>query len=331
MVGGLVTDTELMQPEMTMQIVDSHTAGEPTRVIIAGGPDLGFGTLGERLIRFRDAFDHYRRWAVDEPRGSRPLVGALLCPPDDPTCAAGVIFFNNAGYLGMCGHGTMGVTVTLAYLGKLHPSVLRLQTPVGVVEARLLGDHEVSIDNVPSYRFRHAIELDIDGLGRVTGDVAWGGNWFFLTGDTPCPVEPQYLRELSDAAWQVRRGLHHAGVTGAGGAEIDHIEFHGPAGSEGASGRNFVLCPGGAYDRSPCGTGTSAKLACLAATGKLQPGEVWVQESIMGSRFAATYRPAPNGQIVPSLRGSAYICGHGQLISQPSDPYRYGIPHGGEV
>lgn len=312
--------------EANMHIVDSHTGGEPTRVIVAGGPDLGEGTLSERLARFRNEFDHYRRLAINEPRGSDALVGALLCRPDEASCAAGVIFFNNAGYLGMCGHGAMGVAVTLAHLSRIGLGVSRLQTPVGVVEANLLNPHEVAIENVPSYRYRERVSLDVEGVGVVCGDIAWGGNWFFLVDRSPLPVRPQYLRELTEAARRIRSELRRRQITGCDDAEIDHVEFFGAPDSGDAHSRNFVLCPGDAYDRSPCGTGTSAKLACLAADGKLQPGELWVQESIIGSRFVAQYRVRSDGSIVPMITGSAYICGEGRLISQAEDPFRHGIP-----
>ncbi len=308
-----------------MRAVDSHTAGEPTRVIIEGGPELGGGTLRERLGRFRETADVYRQMAINEPRGSEALVGALLCRPDDPSCAAGVIFFNNAGYLGMCGHGAIGVAVTLAHLGRIQPGVHHLDTPVGRVEIHLLGTNSVAIENVPSYRYRTQVSVEVEALGTVTGDIAWGGNWFFLVNGSPIPLQATQIRQLTDAAEAVRAALVREKITGAGGEEIDHIEFFGPPGSPTAHSRNFVLCPGGAYDRSPCGTGTSAKLACLAADNKLQPGETWIQESIIGSQFTASYRAAPSGRIVPRIEGQAYICGEVVLLQQSGDPFSHGI------
>jgi 4-hydroxyproline epimerase len=306
-------------------VIDSHTEGEPTRVIIDGGPDLGTGSLRERLVRFRDTADIYRQMAINEPRGSEAVVGALLCPPVDPSCAAGVIFFNNTGYLNMCGHGAIGVAVTLAYLGRIGVGTHRLETPVGVIEVDLQDANRVAIENVPSYRFRSRVSIDVPTLGTITGDIAWGGNWFFLVEHSPVPVRVENLRALSDAAELVKSELRRQHITGSDGAEIDHIEFFGPAGSSDAHSRNFVYCPGGAYDRSPCGTGTSAKLACLAADGKLRPGETWVQESIIGSRFEATYREAGDGHIIPRIVGHAYICAEATLMQQPGDPFRHGI------
>ncbi len=308
-----------------MRVIDSHTEGAPTRVIVDGGPELGAGSLRERLERFRDRADSCRRFAISEPRGSDAVVGALLCEPVDEACAAGVIFFNNTGYLNMCGHGAMGVAVTLAYLGRIGPGIHRLETPVGVVQVELLSPNEVAIENVPSYRHRAKVAIDVPGLGAVTGDIAWGGNWFFLVEQSPVPLVMESLRQLDDAARRVRVELERREITGSDGGLIDHIEFFGPPNAADANSRNFVYCPGGAYDRSPCGTGTSAKLACLAADGKLAPGELWVQESIIGSRFSASYRTDESGQIIPRITGRAYVCSEATLIQQPDDPYAHGI------
>jgi 4-hydroxyproline epimerase len=308
-----------------IRVVDSHTEGEPTRVVVEGGPDLGRGPLADRLGRFRDGHDDFRRTVILEPRGSDALVGALLVEPVDPTCAAGVIFFNNTGYLGMCGHGTIGLAVTLAHLGRIGRGRHRLETPVGTVEIDLLDAHEVAIDNVPSRRHRAGVSLDVEGLGSIVGDVAWGGNWFFLAEAAPCELVAGNIGRLTAAAEAVRRELVCKGITGADGAEIDHIEFFAPPQAADADSRNFVLCPGGAFDRSPCGTGTSAKLACLAADGKLAPGESWVQESIIGSRFTGRYRADRDGAIIPTIAGRAYVCGEAILVRQPGDPFAAGI------
>lgn len=308
-----------------MRIIDSHTEGEPTRVIVENGPDLGTGSLLERREQFRLTADNWRSAAINEPRGHEAVVGALLCEPTDPECAAGVIFFNNTGYLNMCGHGAIGVAVTLAYMGRIKPGVHKLETPVGVVQIELQDANTVSIENVPSYRHRANVSVDVEGLGTVTGDIAWGGNWFFLVGESPFPLVSENIRQLTDAAESIRDELHRQGITGADGGEIDHLEFFGPGESPDANSRNFVLCPGGAYDRSPCGTGTSAKVACLAADGKLQPGDNWIQESIIGSRFEASYRAGASGQIIPRITGRAFVCSEAKLIQNPDDPYVHGI------
>jgi 4-hydroxyproline epimerase len=311
-----------------VRLVDSHTEGEPTRVVWSGGPDLGKGSLHERLQRFRETADDFRRAVILEPRGSEALVGALLCEPVDATCAAGVIYFNNAGYLGMCGHGTIGVAVTLAYLGRIGIGTHRLETPVGVVEVKLLSANEVSFENVPSYRYRSKVAVEVASLGTVVGDIAWGGNWFFLVEKSPFELTARNIRPLNDASHEVRLALRHQQITGADGAEIDHVEFFGPAQSAGGHSRNFVYCPGGAFDRSPCGTGTSAKIACLAADGKLKPGDRWIQESIIGSTFTASYREDSEGRIIPTVSGRAYICAESTLVQQQDDPFRNGIAIG---
>jgi len=308
-----------------MRVVDSHTEGEPTRLVVDGGPALGGGPLAERRRRFAEHFDAVRRFVVDEPRGFDALVGALLCEPEDGGCAAGLIFFNNAGFLGMCGHATIGTAVTLAHLGRLAPGRHSFETPVGAVGVELLDRNAAIIDNVESYRLHKDVTVEVEGLGRVRGDVAWGGNWFFLTDAAPCPLVAGNIEALSRAARAVRRALAVEGVTGEGGAEIDHIEMFGAPEAADANSRNFVLCPGGAYDRSPCGTGTSAKLACLAADGKLAPGERWVQESVIGSRFEASYQPLGGDRVAPRIGGRAYVCSEAILCADPADPFRGGV------
>ncbi len=308
-----------------MRVIDSHTAGEPTRLIVEGGPDLGRGSLAARRERFAREFDGYRRTAILEPRGSDVLVGALLCEPEDASCAAGVVFFNNVGYLGMCGHGTIGVAVSLAHLGRIQPGSHRLETPVGVVTVELASPNEATVENVPSYRYQEKRAVTVPGIGAVRGDVAWGGNWFYLVEKPPCSLQRANIGRLTEAGRRIREALREQGITGEGGSEIDHIEFFGPPESPEAHSRNFVLCPGNVYDRSPCGTGTSAKLACLAAAGKLQPGEAWVQESIVGSRFEGRYRWGESGRVIPRITGRAYICGEAVLLQHPEDPFREGI------
>jgi 4-hydroxyproline epimerase len=307
-----------------ISVIDSHTGGEPTRVVVDGGPDLGHGSMAERLAQFRAHFDDFRRAVVNEPRGSDVLVGALLCEPADPGSAAGVLFFNNVGYLGMCGHGTIGVAVTLAHLGRIQPGMHRLETPVGVVEFVYGGGNTVTVENVPSYRHRASVQVLVEGVGLVTGDVAWGGNWFFLVSEHGQELVLENVERLTDFTWRIRQALEKNGITGAGGQEIDHIELFGPPRDPTAHSRNFVLCPGKAYDRSPCGTGTSAKLACLFADGKLKEGQVWRQESIVGSVFEGTVRVAGE-QIIPRITGSAYVQSEATLILDPNDPFRTGI------
>lgn len=309
-----------------MRVIDSHTEGEPTRVVVSGGPDLGGGNLQQQRAVFEQDFDDVRRALILEPRGSEALVGALLCQPTDPECATGVIFFNNAGFLGMCGHGAIGVAVTLAYLGRARTSQLKLETPVGRVALELHGANEVTLQNVPSFVHKADVTIAIDGYPPLRGDVGWGGNWFFLVDWDHTPIRPEFIPRLTHVCVQIRRELQARGITGVNGAPIDHIELFTAADAPGSDSRNFVLCPGDEYDRSPCGTGTSAKLACLAARGQLKPGEVWSQESVVGSRFLASYRLDAEGRVVPSIRGRAYICAEGMIVRQPDDPFRNGIP-----
>ncbi len=309
-----------------IHVIDSHTGGEPTRLIVAGGPDLGNGPLSERVNIFRDKFDHYRTAVVCEPRGSDVLVGALLCAPHDLSCSAGVIFFNNVGYLGMCGHGTIGLVATLAYQGVLSIGKHKIDTPVGAVQVELHEDHSVSVHNVPAYRSQHAVTIEVEGHGKVSGDVAYGGNWFFLVADHGQDMRLANVEALTSFSWRVREALNAAGITGDNGAEIDHIELFAPPSSHDNDSQNFVLCPGKAYDRSPCGTGTSAKLACLAADGKLNEGESWRQESIIGSVFEGSYRASSeHGKIHPTIKGTAFVNAESHLILDENDPFVWGI------
>lgn len=315
-----------------IRVIDSHTGGEPTRIIVEGGPDLSSGSMCDRLKRFREQFDDIRSAVINEPRGSDVLVGGLLCEPNDPTCAAGIIFFNNAGYLNMCGHGTIGLAVTLGWLGRIGTGTHSIETPVGVVNITLHDDHRVSLQNLPAWRYRNAVQVDVPGYGTVTGDIAWGGNWFFLVSDHGQDLTLNRCSELSAFTWQIREALERQGIQGADGGVIDHIELFGPARNPQADSRNFVMCPGGAYDRSPCGTGTSAKLACLAADGKLQPGQTWRQESIVGSIFEGTFEPTTvtsagrtYSAVIPTIIGSAWITADATLLLDSSDPFRTGI------
>lgn len=307
-----------------VKVVDSHTGGEPTRVVISGGPDLGTDSLATRLDRFRKDHDDFRSAVVNEPRGSDAMVGGLLCEPVDPSCAAGIIFFNNVGYLGMCGHGTIGLIATLAYLNRIGPGTHKIETPVGVVEAKLNEDGTVEVANVPSYRLASGVTVDVDGFGPVKGDIAWGGNWFFLVNDHRQQLTLDNLEALTDFTWRIREALNRNGITGTNGSEIDHVELFVPSEQAGVDSKNFVLCPGKAYDRSPCGTGTSAKLACLVSDGKLLPGQVWRQESIVGSVFEGSVTLVGD-EIRPTIKGSAYVNAEADLILNSDDPFCLGI------
>lgn len=309
----------------SVHVIDSHTEGEPTRVVVSGGPELGPGTMAERLVRFREHFDGFRSGVVCEPRGSGVTVGALLLDPVEKDSSAAVIFFNDVGYLGMCGHGTMGVITTLAHMGRIRPGWHNIETPVGIVRACLHEDDQVTVANVTSFRHRSAVEVDVPGCGRFSGDIAWGGNWFYLIAQHAYTIEVSRRGELLQAAFAIRRALQQQGITGENGACIDHIEFFGTPADPKHSSRNFVLCPGASFDRSPCGTGTSAKMACLYADGKLAPGQVWRQEGILGTSFEGTIEEAGSWRVNPSIRGRAWITGEATLHFAEDDPFFAGI------
>ena len=308
----------------SIRVVDSHTEGEPTRVVVEGWPQPSGATMEERRRDMKERFDHLRRAVLCEPRGHEAVVGALLTPPVHPGSLSGVVFFDNAAYLGMCGHGTIGVVRTLEFLGKLEPGPVALDTPAGTVRAELAGDGSVAIENVPAFLHARDVGLDVPGVGRVVGDVAYGGNGFFIT-RWERPLRPADIEELTRVTRAIAETIHRAGVAGRGGAEVDHVILLGESDRADADRKNFVLCPGAAYDRSPCGTGTSATMAMLHARGELEIGRVWRQESIIGSVFEG-WLSSRGSDLVPHIRGSAFVTGESVLRFDPRDPFRLGIP-----
>ena len=308
-----------------MHVIDSHTGGEPTRVILDGGPDLGSGPLKERAQKLATEHRRFYRSVMLEPRGQEAMVAALLVEPTNPDCTAGVIYFDAEAVLGMCGHGTIGLAATLAHLGRISAGSHKIETPAGIVEVALQDANTVTVQNVECHRAHKGVRVEVAGIGTVTGDVAFGGNWFFIVDDSPVEVGPHNLRQLNDAAITVRTALKVQGVEGEDGGEIGHIIFYGPPQDPGAHSRNYVLCPDNAYDRSPCGTGSSARLACLAADGRLAPGEEILQESIIGSPYRLSYQPGPNGGVLPSITGQAFVIAESKLIFNPLDPFKHGI------
>jgi 4-hydroxyproline epimerase len=305
-------------------VLDSHTGGEPTRLVLSGGPDLGSGSLREQRGLFQSLHDDFRAGVILEPRGSDVLVGAVLGRPESRESTTGVVFFNNVGVLGMCGHGTIGVMVSLVHAGRIGPGRHQIETPVGTIQTEVHDGARVTVQNVPSYRFATNVEVRLSDDHAIRGDVAWGGNWFFLARVDEVPLEMKSVPRLLEIAGEIREALRRQGVTGEDGAEIDHIELWAPSLDGVADCRNFVLCPGGAYDRSPCGTGTSAKVACLAADGALKPGTRWKQQGITGSLFEASYAVV-GGKTLPSVTGEAFVTAETTLVFQENDPFRQGI------
>lgn len=312
-----------------IHFVDTHTGGEATRVLFDSKIDLGPGDMMQRREIFRNRFDHFRRGLVCEPRGSDVIVGALLTEPVADRSCWGVIFFNNLGFLGMCGHGMIGVAVAMQYLGRIQGGEHWVDTPVGSVSFELFEDNRVALQNVTSFRYRQQVPVALSDGQTVHGDIAWGGNWFFICEDHGLSLQLSELARLEQKAWQIRQALNRLGICGLNGAEIDHIELIGPpSDTRIADSKNFVLCPGGVFDRSPCGTGTSAKLACLAADGKLAPGQVYRQESMINSVFEASYRLEADGKILPTICGSAYVISEGHQIFDSRDPFCFGFENG---
>ena len=305
-----------------VHVIDSHTAGEPTRLVLEGFPALTGTTIQEKLEMLRSSHDEWRRACMLEPRGHDVLVGALYCEPESSDATCGVIFFNNTGYLGMCGHGTIGLVASLHHLGLITPGSHKIDTPVGTINATLHNDGAVTVRNVTAYRYRQQVPIEVPGYGLVHGDIAWGGNWFFLVEEHNHPLELENVEALTSFTWAIRKTLEDQSISGEDGGLIDHIELF--AEDALADSRNFVLCPGKAYDRSPCGTGTSAKLACLAEDGKLAPGEVWVKAGICGGRFEGYYE-WEGDRIRPFIKGRAHLSADTTLLIDEQDPFAWGI------
>lgn len=305
---------------ITLTYIDSHTGGEPTRLVTSGLPDFGAGTVADQATVFARDFDHYRRAIVNEPRGNDVLVGAALVPASVPEADIGVIFFNNVGLLGMCGHGTIGVIASLPDL----PSTVHIETPVGLVVANRNEDNSVSITNVRSYVVAETVSVDVPDYGVVEGAVAYGGNTFLLVTNHPW----RNRISISD----VRAMTHYceAVLSSARAVDptIDHVELFAPSQYAENDSRNFVLCPGGQYDRSPCGTGTSAKLAWLYANAKLKANELYRQESVTGSVFTGKVEEHPDGGVVPTITGTAFVTARGELVIDPADALGWGISSG---
>ena len=319
-----MTDEPIFSPE-AIRVVDSHTEGEPTRVVVDGWPIPRGATMAERRDDLRARYDHLRRAVVDEPRGHEAIVGALLTPPVSAGAAAGIVFFNNGTYLGMCGHGLIGVVRTLEYLGRLAPGDASFDTPVGLVRATLSTDGSVTIQNVPSYLHARDVALDVPGYGKVVGDIAWGGNWFFITHAGQVSLEFARLAELNRFTQAIQAEIRLRGITGANGGDIDHVEISGAPIRADADARNFVLCSGGVYDRSPCGTGTSATMAARHARGQLALNAEWRQEGFVGGLFTGWLTAGENNSLIPHVRGRAYVTGEATLRFDKDDPFRFGI------
>ena len=308
-----------------MHVIDSHTGGMPTRVILNGGPDLGSGPLADQARALATDHEGFYKSVLLEPRGQPGMVGALLVEPQDPSCEVGVIYFDADAVLGMCGHGTIGLGVTLAHMGRIGIGTHRIETPVGVISIDVLDPNTVRVTNVESRRVRAGITLDVPDYGPVTGDLAYGGNWFFIVDPSPLPVDSGHIRALTDMTIAVRETCISQGVCGENGELVDHVIFQGPSPRDGVHSRNFVLCPDDEYDRSPCGTGSSARLACLAADGRLAPGDEIVQESVIGSPYRLSYQSGPNGGVIPTLTGQAFVMAEGTLLFDGQDPFKAGI------
>ena len=308
----------------SIDVIDSHTGGEPTRVVVSGWPQPAGATMEERVESLRANADHLRQAVVCEPRGHEAIVGALLTPPVHPESETGVVFFNNASWIGMCGHGSIGLVRTLEHMGRIGPGKLRLDTPVGPVPCELHADGSVTVQNVPAYTEALDVAVEVPGIGTVSGDIAWGGNWFFMAHLDRYEIAISNLEELLSVTQAIRGALDAAGLMPTDERNLIHVELYGPPTRPDADSKNFVLCPGHEYDRSPCGTGTSGKMAVLHDRGELAIGEMWRQESITGSLFTC-WLSREDDQLIPHIRGEAHVTATSTLLFDSDDELRGGF------
>lgn len=334
----------MLQFSHSIQAIDSHTAGEPTRVVTGGLPAIRGATMADKRAGLQRAHDHLRRALVLEPRGHDAIVLAYLLSPCRAGADLGVVFANDAGYLGMCGHGAIGVATVAVATGMVAAqepvTELVLDTPAGAVACRVAVDGgrptSVTITNVPSFLFRQRVVVPVHGFGKVAADVAYGGNWFaFVEADQlGLMVEKNHLPVLMQAATAIREALVREGVRGRHPDRdddeiIDHVKLFAPLDGPTPGARALTLCPGAAYDRSPCGTGTSAKLAVLHAKGELATGEWFRSQSVLGTEFRArvvsTTDVGGNPAVVPEIEGSAWITGFATFVVDPDDPCAFGL------
>ena len=326
----------------SFHIIDGHTCGNPVRLVAGGGPLLTGATMMERRAHFLAEFDWIRTGLMFEPRGHDMMSGSILYPPTRPDCDTGILFIETSGCLPMCGHGTIG-TVTMAIehglVNPKTPGVLRLDTPAGLVvaEYRQEGQYveEVRITNVPAYLHAEALAVDCPGLGEITVDVAYGGNFYGI-------VEPQAnYRDMADfSAGELigmspvlrqrlneRYSFVHPDNPGISG--LSHILWTGAPLDPEADARNAVFYGDKAIDRSPCGTGTSARMAQLHAKGRLKAGDGFVHESIIGSLFKGRVEKevpvAGRTGIIPSIGGWARTTGYNTIFIDDRDPYAHGF------
>lgn len=330
-------------PLNTFSCIDAHTCGNPVRVVAEGGPELAGANMFEKRQHFLKEYDWIRKGLMFEPRGHDMMSGSILYPPSDPANDAGILFIETSGCLPMCGHGTIGTVTVAVERGLISPKTegsLKLETPAGVVNAFYYMENRkvrsVRFQNIPSFLAAAHCSVDLPSLGRIKFDVAYGGNFYAI-------VDPQenfsgienysaeqlivYSRELRPIINDAYRFMHPENPRIAG---VSHIQWTGSTLSPDAHGRNAVFYGDKAIDRSPCGTGTSARMAQWFAKGKLKTGDAFIHESIIGSQFTgrvdAVTRVGIYPAIIPSIEGWAKITAHNTIfIDEEDDPYAHGF------
>lgn len=326
----------------TFFCVDGHTCGNPVRMVVGGGPDLKGATMSEKRDHFLRDYDWIRTALMFEPRGHDMMSGSILYPPTRPDCDMAILFIETSGCLPMCGHGTIG-TVTMALeQGQVKPKtpgLLRLDTPAGLVEAHYREEGgritSVKLINVPSYLAVRDLELEVEGLGRLVVDVSYGGNFYAIVDPQANFTGVEAVQPSDILRWSpkvrvaVNKAVELVHPENPAIRGCRHVLWAGKPTVPGATARNAVFYGDKAIDRSPCGTGTSARLAQWAARGRLKPGEDFVHESIIGSLFTgrieAETTVGNHPAIVPSIEGWAVMTGLNTIFVDDHDPFKHGF------
>ncbi|MCK5120110.1 MAG: proline racemase family protein [Candidatus Latescibacteria bacterium] len=325
-----------MEFEHLITAIDSHTAGEPTRIVTGGLPFIPGKSMAEKKHYLREKLDYVRTALIQEPRGYRDMFGAILVPPVSGEADLGVVFIGCGRYYNMCGHGSIGIAVVALKMGWIEAvepfTDVVLDTPAGLIRARVaVKDGKIgkgAIRNVPCFLHTPDFEVEVPGVGTVRLDIAFGGNFFALVeaGQLGMEIEPEYAEAFQKKGLAIREAVNRRAkivhpvlghITG-----LEEVMFY-------AGNRNVVILGEGSVDRSPCGTGTSARMAALFAKGELELGQEFVHESIIGTRFyGRLVEEASIGDfraVVPELESEAYITGIHQWVMEPDDPLKHGF------
>jgi len=327
----------------SIHAIDSHTMGESTRIIISGMPIIPGKTMAEKKEYLEKNLDYLRTAVMHEPRGHKDMFGSIITSTTSPEADLGIIFMDGGGYLNMCGHGSIGAATVAVETGmvEVHEPITNivLEAPAGLVKAQVKVEHgkakEVSVVNVPSFLYKRDLQVEVPDIGKVTFDISFGGSFFALVKDSELKVqiEPKNANIISERAMKLRdiinKEIKVQHPTQPHIKTVDLVEVYGDPKSQDANYQNVVIFGSGQVDRSPCGTGTCAKMAALYAKGELKINEVFVYESIINTKFKGrVLEETLVGEfkaIIPEITGSAFITGFNHFVIDEDDPVKYGF------